>query len=273
MSVDSLTATELRDKVRDRYAAAASEALNGAKAGCGSAADGCCATTDPITSNLYDATDSSSVPVGAMLGSLGCGNPAALAELHAGEVVLDLGSGGGIDVLLSARRVGASGHAYGVDMTDEMLELARRNAAEAGATNVTFLKGAIESVPLEDASVDVIISNCVVNLAADKRLVAREAFRVLRPGGRLAISDLVTDGPLPSAISNDLASWTACVGGALDVAEFREILEEAGFSDISLEPTRIFHIEHGSELFEVPAAAAPRVGTVMSAFVRATKTR
>src|SRR5919108_2597360 len=216
--------SDIQDKVKEKYAQAA---LN--PCGC-----------DPISANLYDASETAAVPEGAVLASLGCGNPTALADLHAGETVLDLGSGGGIDVLLSAKRVGPTGKAYGLDMTDEMLALARQNQAKAGATNVEFLKGEIENIPLPDASVDVIISNCVINLSADKRRVIGEAFRVLRPGGRFAVSDVVCRGELPSAVRKSMELWVGCIAGALDEAEYKQLLAAAGFRDVSVEPTRIY---------------------------------
>lgn len=233
-----MNADETKELVQQRYAAAALRVHSGAP--------GCCSATaefpeaDAITSNLYSEEESSAVPLAARLASLGCGNPTALAELKPGEVVLDLGSGGGIDVLLSARRVGPTGKAYGLDMTDEMLALARENQAKAGATNVEFLKGDIEHIPLPDSSVDVIISNCVVNLSADKDQVLREAFRVLKPGGRWAISDIVVRGEMPDAIRKDSDLWSSCVSGALEENDYRAKLAAAGFSGIELEPTRIY---------------------------------
>jgi ubiquinone/menaquinone biosynthesis C-methylase UbiE len=216
------------------------------------------------------------LPETAVLASLGCGNPTALAELRAGEVVLDLGSGGGIDVLLSARRVGPTGKAYGLDMTDEMLELARRNAAEAGAENVEFLKGDIENIPLPDASVDVIISNCVINLSADKGRVLREAYRVLKPGGRFAVSDVVVRGQIPPAVRRSMELWVGCVAGALEDLEFEQLLRAAGFAEPTLEPTRIYEPEDARAFLEeagldVDAMAAAVEGRIMSAFVRARK--
>jgi arsenite methyltransferase len=247
-------ATAIRETVRDRYGKAAQRLLSGL-AGDG----GCCSCTDTITTNLYESGETSGLPDAAVQASLGCGNPTALAELHEGEVVLDLGSGGGIDVLLSARRVGPTGKAYGLDMTDEMLELARANAAKAGATNVEFLKGEIERIPLPDASVDVIISNCVINLSADKRQVLREAFRVLKPGGRFAVSDVVIRGEAPAALRRDAELWVGCVAGALEEQEFKALLTEAGFAEADIEPTRVH---------EVPGAEGV---SVASAFVRARK--
>lgn len=238
------------ETVRERYGAIASEVLSDTGVGC--CGPGCCgssASHDPITSDLYSIGELEGLPLKAALASLGCGNPTALAELHPGETVLDLGSGGGIDVLLSARRVGPTGFAYGLDMTDAMLELAQRNAAEAGVQNVAFLKGDIAAIPLPDASVDVIISNCVINLAADKIPVFREAFRVLKPGGRFAVSDIVIHGELPNAVADDtqmrrdLSSWAGCIAGALTDGEYRAGLAEAGFIGIELEPTRRYRFE------------------------------
>lgn len=223
--------------VRERYTRAANTVLQSEPCGCG---PDCCSTQndDPITGNLYSQEEAGFVPRDAITASLGCGNPTALAELHEGETVLDLGSGGGIDVLLSARRVGPTGHAYGVDMLDEMLQLAERNKAQAGVENVTFLKGSIENVPLPDNSVDVIISNCVINLAVEKGPVLQEAFRVLKPGGRFAISDVVTQGPLPAALKKNMEMWVGCVAGALDQEEFHGLLADVGFEDISFQETR-----------------------------------
>src|SRR5207249_3697557 len=230
----------IKETVKEKYAEAAIKVLGGEKGSCGpSGACGC----DPVTDNLYDASQTSGLPEGAVLASLGCGNPTALADLHDGESVLDLGSGGGIDVLLSAKRVGATGKAYGLDMTDEMLALARENQAKAGATNVEFLKGEIENIPLPDAAVDVIISNCVINLSADKRRVLREAFRVLRPGGRFAVSDVVCRGEIPDAVRRSMELWVGCVAGALEENEYRQLLNDAGFTDIEIEPTRIYAFE------------------------------
>lgn len=224
----------LRDIVRDRYAASARRVARG------TAPDQATRDGDPITGRLYAPEEMTLLPEAALLASLGCGNPTALATLMPGEVVLDLGSGGGIDVLLSARRVGPSGHAYGLDMTDEMLVLAERNRQDAGATNVTFLKGDIAAIPLPNATVDVIISNCVINLAADKRPVLREAFRVLRPGGRFAVSDVVAQGVLPDDLRRNMEAWVGCVAGALEEATYRTLLAEAGFADIGIEVTRVY---------------------------------
>jgi arsenite methyltransferase len=232
--------------------------------------------TDPITSNLYVSGESDELPDAAMLASMGCGNPTALASLNAGEVVLDLGSGGGIDVLLSARRVGPTGKAYGLDMTDDMLELARRNATEAGVENVEFLKGQIESIPLPDASVDVIISNCVINLSGDKRQVLAEAFRVLKPGGRFAVSDVVVRGEVPDAVRRSMELWVGCVAGALEETEFQTLLQEAGFTHVEIEPTRIYKSEDAAHfLNEAGLGGADALeavdGRFMAAFVRARK--
>jgi SAM-dependent methyltransferase len=267
---------ELRSIVREKYGEAASKAASGGRASCGPSA--CCASGDPITENLYDAEESASVPDGALRASLGCGNPTALADLRPGEVVLDLGSGGGIDVLLSARRVGPSGKAYGLDMTDEMLALARRNQREAGVENAEFLRGEIERIPLPDASVDIVISNCVINLSSDKDRVLAEAFRVLRPGGRLAVSDIVVRGAVPSEIRRSMELWVGCVAGALEESEYRSKLERAGFRDVAVEPTRTYDIEDARSFLatrdlDVDAVAAQVEGRFVSAFVRATKPR
>jgi SAM-dependent methyltransferase len=246
----------IKDVVQRKYGEAALQARGGQQAGCGCDASACC-SADPITSNLYDASQVAGIPAEAMLASLGCGNPTALAELRPGEVVLDLGSGGGIDVLLSAKRVGPTGKAYGLDMTDEMLALARENQQKAGLTNVEFLKGEIEHIPLPDNSVDVIISNCVINLSADKDRVLAEAFRVLKPGGRFAVSDVVARGDdVPEAVRRDVELWVGCIAGALEENSYREKLTRAGFDHVDVEPTRIL------EQLD---------GRFMSAFVRAQK--
>ena len=263
---------DLRSIVQERYAGAARSAGTGSKGDC---CGGSCGA-DPISGNLYSDADTSALPALAVAASLGCGNPTALAELRAGEVVLDLGSGGGIDVLLSARRVGPSGFAYGLDMTDAMLDLARRNQAEAGATNVEFLHGSIEAIPLPDESVDVIISNCVVNLSGDKRAVLREAHRVLRPGGRFAITDVVTRGELPAVVKDSMHLWTGCIAGALADDEFLAMLDEAGFRDSSIEPVREYTDAdaHGMLLaagLDADALAPLVAGRVYSGFVRATR--
>ena len=269
--------------VQEKYGEAARRVLqaDGAASCCGSVSS-CCGSApangelDPITSNLYVNGESTELPAAAMLASLGCGNPTALAELSPGEVVLDLGSGGGIDVLLSARRVGPTGKAYGLDMTDDMLALARRNADEAGVTNVEFLKGQIESIPLPDASVDVIISNCVINLSGDKRRVLAEAFRVLKPGGRFAVSDVVVRGEVPPAVRRSMELWIGCVAGALEEQEFLDLLKDVGFTSASIEPTRIYHAEDARAFLASAgsnaAATAEEIdGRFMAAFVRAGK--
>jgi arsenite methyltransferase len=271
--LDSQNSATLREAVQARYSEAARTARQGAAAGCGC---GCGTSADPITSNLYDLTETADLPSGAVLASLGCGNPTALAELRPGEVVLDLGSGGGIDVLLSARRVGPAGKAYGLDMTDDMLELARENQRQAGVENVEFLKGEIEAIPLPTAAVDVVISNCVINLSADKRRVLAEAFRVLRPGGRFAVSDVVVRGEVPSDVRRSVELWIGCVAGALEESEYRRLLAEAGFEAIEIEPTRIYRSEDARDFLSSagldPETVAPQVdGKFMSAFVRARK--
>ncbi len=269
------TTTDIRTTVKEKYGQAALRVVAGGGSSCcgGAAFDGTC---DPITSNLYEDAQTQGLPEAAVLASLGCGNPTALAELREGETVLDLGSGGGIDVLLSARRVGPTGKAYGLDMTDEMLELARRNQAEAGVENVEFLKGEIESVPLPDASVDVVISNCVINLSADKPRVLREAFRVLKPGGRFAVSDVVVRGEVPAEVRRSMELWVGCVAGALEEGEFRRLLEEVGFRDVEIEPTRIYRVEDARAFLEgagldADAVAAEVDGRFMGAFVRGTR--
>src|SRR2546429_8465998 len=244
---------EIKRTVMEKYGQAALRVAGGERGSCGGT--GSCGR-DPVSSNLYDAADTATLPEGAVLASLGCGNPTALAELHEGEIVLDLGSGGGIDVLLSAQRVGATGKAYGLDMTDEMLGLARENQRKAGVTNVEFLKGEIENIPLPDDSVDVIISNCVINLSADKDRVLREAFRVLRPGGRFAVSDVVVRGDIADALRRSMELWVGCVAGALEEEEYKGLLAAAGFVDVGIEPTRIYE-QVG--------------GRIMGAFVRARK--
>jgi arsenite methyltransferase len=290
----------LREAVREHYAQAALRVLQpneatGVAACCGgstttrssTASTSCCGgsscgtrTADPVTGNLYDTNDIGSLPSDAVAASLGCGNPTALAQLQPGEVVLDLGSGGGIDVLLSAQRVGPTGKAYGLDMTDEMLELARKNVAEAGVTNVEFLKGQIEDIPLPDNTVDVIISNCVINLSTDKSQVIREAFRVLKPGGRFAVSDVVVDGPVPSDLRQQAELWIGCIAGALDRTDYLSKLGEAGFTEASIEPTRFYQAEDigdadlttwlNAQSFEERSRLNH---AFMSAFVRARKPR
>jgi 2-polyprenyl-3-methyl-5-hydroxy-6-metoxy-1,4-benzoquinol methylase len=267
---------DIKGVVKERYARAAVSVAAGGKAACCAGARDPSRSCDPITGNLYEAAQTGALPEAAVLASLGCGNPTALAELEPGEVVLDLGSGGGIDVLLSAKRVGPTGKAYGLDMTDEMLALARDNARKAGAPNVEFLKGEIENVPLPDNSVDVIISNCVINLSADKDRVLREAFRVLKPGGRFAVSDVVTRGAVPAPIRESVLLWVGCVAGALEESEYRAKLAAAGFQAIDIEPTRIYRLEDARGFLEDKGidadAIAPQVdGRFMSAFIRARK--
>jgi arsenite methyltransferase len=268
---------DVRDIVKAKYGEAARRVLEGQDASC--CASTCCGgseSADPITRDLYSNTDAALVPEGALLASLGCGNPTALAELREGETVLDLGSGGGIDVLLSARRVGPTGKAYGLDMTDDMLALARENQRQAGLANVEFLKGEIEHIPLPDNSVDVIISNCVINLSADKARVIAEAFRVLKPGGRLAISDVVVRGPVPEVVRRNMELWIGCVAGALEESEFRALLRRAGFVEVEIEPTRIYQI-HDARAFlegaglETEVLATAVDGKFMGAFVRGKK--
>lgn len=266
---------EIKEVVKERYGQAALRVAAGGSSCCGAAPAGlnCC---DPITNNLYDAEQKDQLPETAVLASLGCGNPTALAELKPGETVLDLGSGGGIDVLLSARRVAPGGKAYGLDMTDEMLALANRNKQESGVGNVEFLKGEIESIPLPANSVDVIISNCVINLSADKDRVLAEAFRVLKPGGRLAVSDVVTKGEMLPEIRRSILLWVGCISGALEENDYRARLAAAGFEQISVEPTRVYRIEDAREFLSQSGidvdAIAPQVdGKFMSAFIRAVK--
>jgi SAM-dependent methyltransferase len=266
----------VREVVKEKYAQAALRASSGGSSCCGASpasASGCC---DPITSNLYDVAQAGQIPEEALSASLGCGNPTALAKLSPGEIVLDLGSGGGIDVLLSAKRVAPGGKAYGLDMTDEMLSLANENKRKSGIENVEFLKGEIENIPLPDESVDVVISNCVINLSTDKGRVLREAFRVLRPGGRFAVSDVVTRGELPDEIRKSALLWVGCVAGALDEEDYRSKLASAGFEQIDVEPTRVYRVEDAREFLasqNIDAdAIAPQVdGKIFSAFVRATK--
>jgi arsenite methyltransferase len=268
----------VRDEVRARYGAAARRAAEGqvASCGCGTACDTKSAEWDPITSNLYEAAETEGIPAQALLASLGCGNPTALAALAPGETVLDLGSGGGIDVLLSAHRVGPTGKAYGVDMTDEMLALARENKRKSGLTNVEFLRGEIENIPLPSETVDVIISNCVINLSADKARVIREAYRVLNPGGRFAVSDVVLRGALPEPVLKSVGLWTGCVSGALHEDEYTRLLRAAGFTDISIEPTRVYSNDDVKALLDSAGLTDDGLveaveGKIMSAFVRATK--
>ncbi len=265
----------IKETVQAKYGRAAIHVLGGQRGSCGgTSAENC--GCDPVSSNLYDRTETTALPAGAVLASLGCGNPTALAELHEGEVVLDLGSGGGIDVLLSAKRVGPTGKAYGLDMTDEMLALARENQRQAGVENVEFLKGEIEHIPLPDATVDVIISNCVINLSADKRQVLREAHRVLRPGGRFAVSDVVVRGEVPVAVRQSMELWVGCVAGALEEQEYQRLLADAGFVDVGVEPTRIYEFADARAMLagaglDAEVLAREVGGRVMGAFIRARK--
>lgn len=267
--------SDIKEVVKEKYGQAALRVSTGGSTCCG-ASSASAGTCDPITSNLYDVSQVQQIPETALLASFGCGNPTALAELKPGETVLDLGSGGGIDVLLSARRVGPIGKAYGLDMTDEMLALANENKRKSGLTNVEFLKGEIEHIPLPDNSVDVIISNCVINLSADKDRVLREAFRVLKPGGRFAVSDVVTRGEILPEIRRSVLLWVGCVAGALDETDYGGKLAAAGFTQIEIEPTRVYRVEDARELLRDQGidveAIAPQVdGRFMSAFVRALK--
>lgn len=272
---------DIRETVKERYGQAAKVAAGGQKSSCCSSL-GTLGSTDPITRDLYSRQEMKDLPAEALLASLGCGNPTALAELHVGEVVLDLGSGGGIDVLLSARRVGPTGKAYGLDMTPEMLSLARENQRKSGLTNVEFLEGTIEKVPLPDNTVDVLISNCVINLSADKDAVLREAFRVLKPGGRFAVSDIVLKRALPPEAQKSMELWTGCVAGALVDADYRDKLARAGFEAIDIEPTRVYTKKDAVELMSGACCGSSPLadlkinlddvdGAVMSAFIRARK--
>jgi SAM-dependent methyltransferase len=268
-----MSSPDIKEVVKEKYGQAALRVASGESSCCGATASTGC---DPITSNLYDAQQAGQIPEQALLASLGCGNPTALAELKPGEIVLDLGSGGGIDVLLSAKRVGQTGKAYGLDMTDEMLALANENKRKAGVDNVEFLKGEIEHIPLPDNSVDIVISNCVINLSADKDSVLREAFRVLKPGGRFVVSDVVTRGEILPEIRQSVLLWVGCVAGAMEESEYRSKLAAAGFEQIELEPTRIYRVEDAREFLsgeniDVDAIAPQVDGTIMSAFVRAVK--
>ena len=269
-----MTEQALKEVIRQKYGEAAARARNGDEKG------GCCGTAcgcgDPITSNLYDSQETTGLPQNAVAASLGCGNPTALIELKEGETVLDLGSGGGIDVLLSARRVGPAGKVYGLDMTDEMLSLARENQQQAGAANVEFLKGEIEQIPLPDDSVDVIISNCVINLSSDKAQVLREAFRVLKPGGRFAVSDVIVRGDVPEAVRRSMELWVGCVAGALHESDYRTFLADAGFEAVEVEPWRVYEVDDARQFLaesglDVNTLAREVDGKVASAFVRATK--
>ena len=269
--------SNVKDVVKERYSQAALRVVSGeGSACCGTSPSSCCSEADPITSDLYDQLQKDELPEAAVLASLGCGNPTALAQLAPGEVVLDLGSGGGIDVLLSAKRVGPTGKAYGLDMTDEMLALARENQRKAGIANVEFLKGEIEHIPLPDSSVDVIISNCVINLSGDKDRVLREAFRVLKPGGRFAVSDVVTRGDVPEEIRKNMLLWAGCVAGALEENEYCSKLTAAGFQSIGVEPTRVYCLEDALSFLKDKGLDLEQIGPqvegkFMSAFVRATK--
>src|SRR6202021_1893540 len=270
-----MTDTNMKEAVKEKYASAALRVTSGGSSCCGAAPAQSCGC-DPITSNLYDATQSDEIPNKAMLASLGCGNPTALANLNAGETVLDLGSGGGIDVLLSAKRVGPTGKAYGLDMTDEMLALANENKRKAGIANVEFLKGEIEHIPLPDNSVDVVISNCVTNLSSDKDAVLREAFRVLKPGGRFAVSDVVTRGAMLPEIRKSVLLWVGCIAGALEENDYLGKLKAAGFADAEIEPTRIYRVGDAREFLsgqglDGDAIAAQVEGKFFSAFIRAAK--
>jgi arsenite methyltransferase len=287
MATSSKPVLEIRDVVREKYAERARAVISTEGSPC--CAPGCCSTSelDPVTSNLYTDSEAAEIPAEALAASLGCGNPTALAQLNPGEVVLDLGSGGGIDVLLSAKRVGPTGFAYGLDMTDEMLELANRNKTAAGAENVEFLKGTIEQIPLPDHAVDVIISNCVINLSSDKGRVLREAYRVLKPGGRFAVSDVVAQGELPADLRADMQAWVGCVAGALEEQEYRRLLSDAGFQDIEVEVTRVYDPRELAESLRgdddsccgptgnldesAYARYAASGGQLVSAFVRAQK--
>jgi arsenite methyltransferase len=271
---------ELRGAVREKYGSIAASVAAGEKDASCCGSSGCCGSSseawDPITSNLYDEGEKAGVPAEALLASLGCGNPTALAQLDAGETVLDLGSGGGIDVLLSAKRVGPTGKVYGLDMTDEMLALANENKRKAGVTNVEFLKGEIENIPLPSDSVDVIISNCVINLCGDKKRVFDEAFRVLKPGGRFAVSDVVVRGDPPPEVRRNMELWIGCVAGALEETQYGDLLTDAGFRAVEIEPTRVYKAEDAAAFFAGTgldlAAVAPLIeGKFMSAFVRASK--
>ena len=267
------TKTDTKTLVQEKYGAAARQVRESSTAACCNPAFSCC---DPITTNLYNEAEKNGLPPSAVLASLGCGNPTALIELKPGETVLDLGSGGGIDVLLSAKRVGPTGKAYGLDMTEDMLALARENQRQAGVENVEFLKGEIENIPLPDNSVDVVISNCVINLSADKDRVLREAFRVLKPGGRFAVSDVVVRGEVPDEVRKSMLLWVGCIAGALEEKEYAAKLARAGFARISIEPTRVYSVEDARSFLteagiDVDAIAPLVEGKFMSAFIRATK--
>jgi arsenite methyltransferase len=267
---------EITQAVKEKYGEAASRVASGGAASCGSSPSSACCGGDPITANLYRSEQTAGIPEQAVLASLGCGNPTALAQLKPGEVVLDLGSGGGIDVLLSAKRVSPGGKAYGLDMTDEMLALARENQKKAGASNVEFLKGEIENIPLPENAVDVVISNCVINLSADKERVLAEAFRVLRPGGRFAVSDVVVHGDVPAEIRKSIELWVGCVAGALEDSEYISKLTAVGFEEVTIEPTRIYKVEDARQFLSAQDIDADSIasnveGKFMSAFIRARK--
>jgi arsenite methyltransferase len=270
----TMAISEMKDEVKQKYGnAARAVSETGSFQACCDPGLSCC---DPITTNLYSADERGLIPEKAVLASLGCGNPTALIELRAGEVVLDLGSGGGIDVLLSARRVGPTGKAYGLDMTEEMLALARENQRQAGVDNVEFLKGEIEKIPLPDNSVDVVISNCVINLSADKDRVLREAFRVVKPGGRFAVSDVVVRGTVPESVRKSMLLWVGCIAGALEEQDYRAKLSDAGFGEVKIDPTRIYSIEDARHFLseagiDVDAIAAGVEGKFASAFIRGVK--
>ena len=267
---------DITQAVKEKYGEAASRVASGGAASCGTSPSSKCCGGDPITANLYESGETSGIPEQALLASLGCGNPAALAQLQPGEIVLDLGSGGGIDVLLSAKRVSPGGKAYGLDMTDQMLALARENQKKAGVQNVEFLKGQIENIPLPENAVDVVISNCVINLSADKDRVLAEAYRVLRPGGRFAVSDVVVRGEVPPEVRRNIELWVGCVAGALKDSEYMSKLTAAGFENVTIEPTRVYKVEDARQFLSAQGvdadAIAPQVkGKFVSAFIRAKK--
>ena len=267
---------DITQVVKEKYGEAASRVALGGTASCGTSPSSKCCGGDPITANLYESGETSGIPEQALLASLGCGNPAALAQLQPGEIVLDLGSGGGIDVLLSAKRVSPGGKAYGLDMTDQMLALARENQKKAGVQNVEFLKGQIENIPLPENAVDVVISNCVINLSADKDRVLAEAYRVLRPGGRFAVSDVVVRGEVPPEVRRNIELWVGCVAGALKDSEYMSKLTAAGFENVTIEPTRVYKVEDARQFLSAQGvdadAIAPQVeGKFVSAFIRAKK--
>jgi arsenite methyltransferase len=267
---------KITEAVKEKYSEAASRVASGGAASCGTAPSSSCCGGDPITSNLYESAQTAGLPQGAVRASLGCGNPTALAQLKPGEIVLDLGSGGGIDVLLSAKRVSPGGKAYGLDMTDEMLALARENQKKVGVENVEFLKGEIENIPLPESAVDVVISNCVINLSADKDRVFQEAFRVLRPGGRFAVSDVVVKGEVPAEIKRNMELWVGCVAGALRDSEYISKLSDAGFKEVSIEPTRVYKLDDARQFLAAQGIDADSIalqveGKFISAFIRATK--